>query len=524
MICRHFSARNDAQNDLWTGIVLGIVLPKPLFLRRPSGLYVRFLVPAHARAVVGSRFIVRSLGPLRGDSARLEAARLGYALAHQFAAIKKHRMEDPAPAPTLAERIAAFVRSHPRAEPALRLFLSVVGDKPMDRLTPADVARFNDAPKDGDASEQLMAFLEWDALTPAPTGRVPVAAVPDVSRYSLDMRADGGFTLSADGPEDHALAMEAVRAMRASPAPAAALSPTHLYAPPVVAAMLGERIELFLTQFRQKKRAESNVADTTFSLRLLLGIVSDKPLASLCAEDMDRFLDAIAHWPANATKKAAYKGLAPAAVVAKAKKLGAPGIAERTQEKHLDRIRVFLNWAVHRRELAHNPATELHVLTREQEETRSRRAFTIEELRAIFDPARRAEHCDTPMRFWAPLLALYTGARAAELATLRTNSVEEINGIWGMSLAAHEYRGKNKNARRFVPVHPALLEAGFLDYRADVLASVGPGPLFPGLGSKPGDNMGDWFNRTYLPKCGVEGGMVFTASGKASPRLPNARA
>ena len=173
-------------------------------------------------------------------------------------------------------------------------------------------------------------------LAPGRSG-APIAA--DLSRYSLDMRPDGGYSISATGPEDHALAMEALRAMRPTPAPAAALSPTHLYAPPVVATMLGERIELFLTQFRQKKRAESNVADTTLSLRLLLGIVGDKPLASLCAEDMDRFLDAIAHWPANATKKAAYKGLAPAAVVAKAKKLGALGIAERLglSGRHLNR-------------------------------------------------------------------------------------------------------------------------------------------------------------------------------------------
>ncbi|HEV7776351.1 MAG TPA: DUF6538 domain-containing protein, partial [Luteibacter sp.] len=63
-------------------------MPKPYFLPRASGLYVRFLVPAHARAAVGSRYVVRSLGTLRGDAARLAAARLGYALAQQFDAVR----------------------------------------------------------------------------------------------------------------------------------------------------------------------------------------------------------------------------------------------------------------------------------------------------------------------------------------------------------------------------------------------------------------------------------------------------
>ena len=59
-------------------------MPKPLFLRRPSGLYARFLVPVDLRAEVGSRFLVRALPGLRGDAARLVAARLGLALSEAF--------------------------------------------------------------------------------------------------------------------------------------------------------------------------------------------------------------------------------------------------------------------------------------------------------------------------------------------------------------------------------------------------------------------------------------------------------
>ncbi|WP_333678102.1 hypothetical protein [Dyella sp.] len=119
-------------------------MPKPLLLRRPSGLYVRYWVPLMLRAAVGSNYIVRSLGGLRGDAARLEAARLGYDLAHRFARMK-NQMKHGAPAissATLGERIAVYLKSRPSAGRYLRLFLAWVGDKPLAELSAADVNAF----------------------------------------------------------------------------------------------------------------------------------------------------------------------------------------------------------------------------------------------------------------------------------------------------------------------------------------------------------------------------------------------
>lgn len=49
----------------------------PFFLPRKSGLFVRFFVPSDLQAQVGSRYLVRSLGSLRGNAARL----CGFAMA-----------------------------------------------------------------------------------------------------------------------------------------------------------------------------------------------------------------------------------------------------------------------------------------------------------------------------------------------------------------------------------------------------------------------------------------------------------
>jgi integrase len=173
---------------------------------------------------------------------------------------------------------------------------------------------------------------------------------------------------------------------------------------------------------------------------------------------------------------------------------------------------VFFNWCVKRRDIPDNPASSLHVMTRAQEDERSRRAFLPSELQAFFDPANRDKHCLTSARWWIPLLALYSGARVNELAQLNTADVEEVDHVWGFHIATRfaGQRLKNPKTKRFVPLHPALLDAGFLAYVADITQAQrgASGLLFPGLGKVGGDKVGDWFNRTYMPACGVSDSRV----------------
>lgn len=64
-------------------------MPKPYFIARPSGLYVRYRVPADLRTCLNRRFIVRPIGPYRGDLARLFAARLAVALSQLFQELRE---------------------------------------------------------------------------------------------------------------------------------------------------------------------------------------------------------------------------------------------------------------------------------------------------------------------------------------------------------------------------------------------------------------------------------------------------
>jgi hypothetical protein len=64
-------------------------MPKPYLLARPSGLYVRFRVPRDLAPRLGFGSIVRSFRGLRGDTARLSAALQAVALSGAFDRLRK---------------------------------------------------------------------------------------------------------------------------------------------------------------------------------------------------------------------------------------------------------------------------------------------------------------------------------------------------------------------------------------------------------------------------------------------------
>lgn len=234
-------------------------MPKPLLLRRPSGFYVRFYVPARWRASLGlGRYLVRSLAGLDADSARLEAARLGYALAQVFSARKQGA--------------------------------GVSFTKRMDE------------------QDDYLASLR-----------------------RLEVETPEGFKFKTDGSaRDHQQLRELLADMAARrPVQGLALPASSPPSPPArLGPLLSERIDLFLTQFKARKVSAGNVLDTAYTLRLLLGLVGDKPLAEVAAPDMDILMDALANLPPNASKDRVLRDLSPQEVIAKAKREGIRALSQ----------------------------------------------------------------------------------------------------------------------------------------------------------------------------------------------------
>lgn len=143
-----------------------------------------------------------------------------------------------------------------------------------------------------------------------------------------------------------------------------------------------------------------------------------------------------------------------------------------------------------------------------------KRGYTQEELSVLFSADnylgvwKAQKRGDAPERFWGPLIALFTGMRRGEVCQLRPKDVRHYKGALIFDVNAEDGRRvKTPKGRRYVPVHPFLVELGLLNYLAGI---KGEGArIFPNLrmveGGQPGHALGSWWTR-YRRKLGVGGG------------------
>lgn len=154
------------------------------------------------------------------------------------------------------------------------------------------------------------------------------------------------------------------------------------------------------------------------------------------------------------------------------------GASHKTVDNLLTVAKTLFNFAIADKLLSENPAKGVNVTVREEPE-KVRLAFTRQQAKLILVAARKS---DDPVIRWCNWIGSLTGLRIEEIAGAMKADVQEVHGriclviskrnrVEGASL-------KTVAARRVVPLHPAILAEGFLEY----VAGLGDGsPLFPNL-------------------------------------------
>lgn len=145
--------------------------------------------------------------------------------------------------------------------------------------------------------------------------------------------------------------------------------------------------------------------------------------------------------------------------------------------KYITSLRAMLAWAVEERMLPVNVAANIVVRVPKKAKLRER-DFTAEEARAILaatlePPSPRLSAGYALARRWIPWLCAYTGGRVNEFSQIRGKDIQEIEDIWTVRITPEAGSVKAKEAR-VIPLHPHLIEQGFVD----MVAVHGPGPLF----------------------------------------------
>ncbi len=286
----------------------------------------------------------------------------------------------------------------------------------------------------------------------------------DLKTYEIEFR---GAKIKAEGPEDHARAMEALKQMEAvlpeevSPAVQKLASDEQALLAQVVAH----------AQQRQSPKVSKVAAEWIMERRL---------------KNSARTVDAKEYHFKDFTERA-LKGKNPeineldkSDIVAYKSALLKKGQAAKTIDNKLLSIADFFEYALNQGTYTRhntNPVSGLYVLTKKErvKQTESYEPFSKEDLTVLFEPLAYKTKMNAPDLFWGPLLGIYTGMRISEATQIRCKDVIQAeNGVHYI----YVYRSKTSNGIRKVPICDALIQLGFLDYVEEV-RQAGAERIFP---------------------------------------------
>jgi integrase len=164
--------------------------------------------------------------------------------------------------------------------------------------------------------------------------------------------------------------------------------------------------------------------------------------------------------------------------------------------KHVSRFSTFLKYCRDEYGLEDNAALGLCIRQKRRTDE-ERKVYTQEDIGKML--AALPAPSDKPERYWIPIIGLYSGMRLDEIAQLYTSDVRDIDGTLCFDLNEDDDRKlKTLSSRRVVPVHPRLLELGFLRYVEEARRQEHP-RLWMNLNRRESDGysnaIGKWFQR-----------------------------
>lgn len=144
-------------------------------------------------------------------------------------------------------------------------------------------------------------------------------------------------------------------------------------------------------------------------------------------------------------------------------------LAPSSQDSKNNVYKNFFDWCVQRNRCNSNPIVPCKLgknrrAELQQQMGRERLPYTNEDLRLIFSKEIRA-NISKPCLYWLPLIAIYTGARLEEIASLELSTINlSEENLWTFTFG----KTKTISSIRTIPIHHELIKAGLLEYIEDV--------------------------------------------------------
>jgi len=225
-------------------------------------------------------------------------------------------------------------------------------------------------------------------------------------------------------------------------------------------------------------------------------ILGDQTVDKVNRASARKYLDSIAQLPKNRTRSKAYKNKP----ISKLLQMGIPKenrLSEKTIQDRKIAVGNFFNWCEIEKELpVMNPFKQM-ATAKTNTPKAERQSFSSSDLNKLFAPETAKTHNKT-WKFWCPLIALYSGSRQSEHAQLLKSDIKKTDsGIWYFDFreeVGSDKKLKTDAAQRMTPVHPDLIQMGFIDYEKSLPEGS---KVFPDLNKGVrgwGQAVSKWFN------------------------------
>jgi integrase len=411
--------------------------------------------------------------------------------------------------PILRDQLAAALRADQEQHFAARPGQSVYGVTPDDDRTDALTHDL-----------ELIDILIDDAadrLTRREVSRVSEAVSELAKRHGVPVEQHTELAIGLLQVELQVMKEGRNRLLHGAMTPVALASPVNTAPAVPVLANVGLRLSEVLPQFVEFMVQEAGWRGTTLSqnqntFRMFLEHCGDLPVDQYTRAALASFYDTLRGLPANYSRPPKWRELSARQIVEATKGQDMPRLAMKTIKRHIYTLSgMFQYLKEHGHAVTENPARGFSFPTKGRANAK-RKPWQGDALRQLFSsPLFTGSKSKTARwkpgtvlvkdaKYWLPILGIYHGNRLEEFAQLVRGDVRTQDGITYFDINDEgDKQVKNEQSKRRVPIHPLVIQLGFLEYVEAVAHGAGD-PLFPdlepgGADSKRGYTFSKWWPR-----------------------------
>ncbi|MEZ8769112.1 site-specific integrase [Vibrio alginolyticus] len=237
-----------------------------------------------------------------------------------------------------------------------------------------------------------------------------------------------------------------------------------------------------LAKYREYKSSyvsEKSINGAVAKCQLVLNLIDKRQLSSIRRNDAEKARQLLMQLPSNIKKHKQFKGLKPQQAIKLNQESGFPSISPSSVKDYIQKCSSFFQWCVLMEYTDVNPFKGFRFKAEAKVST-AKNAYNKQQLNKIFSnenfTKRTFKHS---YQYWLPILARFTGARINELCQLYKEDIKNIDGIVCISINRNttDKRLKTPNSERLIPLHPRLIELGFIKH----VNSISSERVFPEL-------------------------------------------